>query len=492
MSVRDVMQVLRKQLWVIALSTLVGIGLAAFASITATPVYTSVARVYFSLPSGNSGADLSQGSSYTQSQMLSYAALATQPIVLDAVLKDLGLGLTARELSQRVSAQANTDTVVLQLTARDDDPAMAAKIANSVSTNLVSTVVDLAPRDSDGKSTIDATIVAVAMEPNYPSSPNTRRNLLAGLVAGLGIGVFLALARTVLDTRVRSSADIEGLDLPVLGEIANRALRPADLTMVSDGRSPTAEAYRRIRTNLNFLSVDHKPLVVTITSSVAGEGKSTTSMNLALALAETHERVLLIEADLRRPTMSRYLDVDTAPGLTNILVGDATFDSVVQTPNSDGLFVLTSGDIPPNPSVLLGSEAMGVLLRELRHRFDVILLDAPPVLPVTDAAVLTPQTSGALIVVNCKGVHRQQVAASVEALHQVDGRVLGVVLQRVSKGSNEPGYHYVLERSSFRERISWWRRGSRIPASHGKRGKNAQSAALPPEDGRDERRSVDA
>jgi capsular exopolysaccharide synthesis family protein len=427
--------VLRRHWFAVVLLTLLGALASGALSFTATPSYTSTASVYFSLPSGTSGSDLSQGSNYTQSQMLSFAALATQPIVLNPVVDELHLGVTAKQLSNRIQAQASNDTVVIDLSASDTSPTRAADIANSVADHLSKTVVSLSPKTESGRATIDATIVATALPPSFASSPKTRRNILAGTLSGLILGVLIAVGRERLDTRVRSSDEVRALtDVAVLGEVsAARSSLTHRHVMQRQPHSLEAEAYRRIATNLDYLAVDGAPLTIVVTSAVSAEGKSSTCINVGSALAETHKRVLLIDADLRRPSLADYMDLEGGAGLSSVLIGRAQFADVVQ-PWGDGLMdVVASGTVPPNPTELLGSSAMFSLLQEVREKYDVVLIDCAPLLPVTDAAVLARIATGTLLVAGCRQLHQHQLLDALDALSAVDARVLGIVVNQVKQ-----------------------------------------------------------
>src|SRR5690606_36194033 len=197
--------------------------------------------------------------------------------------------------------------------------------------------------------------------------------------------------RHVLDTRVRSERDVELItDTAVIGGIVfdpKAATRP--LIVQDDPRSPRAESFRTLRTNLQFLEVGQEGRTFVVTSSVQGEGKSTTTANLAIALADSGARVLLVDTDLRRPKIASYMGLEGSVGLTDLIIGRATPADVIQPWGRGRLSVLPAGTIPPNPSELLGSAAMGRLIESLRKDFDVILFDAPPLLPVTDAAILS-------------------------------------------------------------------------------------------------------
>ncbi|MBD3782268.1 MAG: CpsD/CapB family tyrosine-protein kinase, partial [Micrococcales bacterium] len=198
-----------------------------------------------------------------------------------------------------------------------------------------------------------------------------------------------------------------------------------------DPRSPRAEAFRSLRTNLRFVDAANHPRTIVVTSSIAGEGKSTLTANLALTMAQAGSRVCLVEADLRRPKVLDYMGLEGAVGLTDALIDRADVFDVIQPYGGTNLWVLGAGRIPPNPSELLGSSAMRTLLQNLSSRFDYVVVDAPPTLPVTDAVVLSKLTDGAIVVLGSGLVDRDQVAQTLDSLGSVDGRVLGVVLNRV-------------------------------------------------------------
>ncbi len=213
-----------------------------------------------------------------------------------------------------------------------------------------------------------------------------------------------------------------------------------------DPGAPASEAFRVLRTNLQFMGLDKPLKSVIVTSATPGEGKSTTIANLAVAFAQTGARVCLVDADLRRPTVAKNFGVQNWAGLTTALIGQAELDSCLQETAVSGLTVLTSGPIPPNPAELVGSRRMADLLRTLEERFDIVLVDTAPVLAVTDAALLSRSVDGVLLVVRSGQVDYHQVNRAKEALEQVKARVLGVVLGAV-KPEGRDGYYYYYYRS---------------------------------------------
>jgi len=197
---------------------------------------------------------------------------------------------------------------------------------------------------------------------------------------------------------------------------------------VMDSRSPMVESFRTLRTNLKFADVDHPPRQVVVTSAVAHEGKSTTAQNLAIALAQSGMRVCLVEADLRRPKVTENLGIEGAVGLTNVVAGEHNLQDVLVPWNRGLVTVLPAGTTPSDPASLLGSHNAQMLLQDLRQSFDFVVIDAPPLLPVSDAAVLAGETDGALLVVRHGHTKRDQVEAAIETLKAVNARLVGSVL----------------------------------------------------------------
>ena len=264
------------------------------------------------------------------------------------------------------------------------------------------------------------------------------------MILGLLLGLALAVVRHRLDTRIASSEDISAVtDAPVLGNICYDADSAWDDPIKAlTSHSPWAEAFRVLRTNMQYVDVDTDKLVFTVTSSMPGEGKSTVAVNLAIALALAKQRVVLVECDLRRPQLAKRLGLDASTGTTAVLIGKVELKDALQRHEPTGLEVLVCGHLPPNPSELLQSIAMEKLLTDLRHDYDVVILDAPPLLPVTDAALLAAEVDGALMVVRHGETTTDQLRHSLERLGTVDAKPLGVVINRAPTKKSGYGYGY--------------------------------------------------
>ena len=443
MELRDYLRILRRR-WLSILLVTIAAGAAAFAfSLAQTPIYASNARLFIST-SETDDAALLQGGQFSAQRVKSYADLVTSRELADRVIADLGLDVEPQEITAKVSAEVVVDTVNLSLTVTDTDPHEAQRIAQSYADSLRDLVRELETPPGGREAPIKATIVDNASLSEDPVSPNTPRNIGLGIVLGLLAGFGLAVLREMLDTRVRSSEDLESLvDAPTLGAIAfDPSASKTPLVTDISSHAPRAEAFRVLRTNLQFVDVDNPHKIFVITSALPEEGKTTTSTNLAISLAQAGVRTLLIEGDLRRPKAAERLGLDGAIGVTSVLVGTVAVEDAIQTHDPTGLRVLASGPIPPNPAELLQSNAMADLLGKLRNDYDVVIIDAPPLLPVTDAALIAAKSDGAILAVRHGKVTRDQVRHAVERLAHVDADLVGTVLSMAPTRGRQSRYGY--------------------------------------------------
>lgn len=448
MELQEYVNVARKRWRTIALVTLLVIGVAAVSTAVATRVYEARTQFFVSTTGASDSGSLLQGSTFAQQRVKSYAQLLTTARILDPVVE--ATGVDPEGLESRVVATTRLDTVLIDVAVRDTDPDTARAIAAAIAEVFPATVADLESPAGLEASTVKVTLVKPPVVPTSPVSPQPVRTIGVALLLGLLAGMASALVREVLDRTVKSLEDLKAMtDRPVLGVITFDPESPKRPLIVEvDPRSPRAEAFRALRTNFTFVDAADHPTTILVTSSVAGEGKSTVTMNLALAMAQTGASVCLIEADLRRPRVLEYMGLDGSVGLTDVLIGQAEVMDLVQQYGDTDLWILGSGAIPPNPSELLGSAAMRTVLDDLVARFDQVIIDAPPVLPVTDSVVLSTVVDGAIVVAGSGLVERDQLSHTVGALESVNGRVLGLVLNRAVEGTGgqytKYSYQYAL------------------------------------------------
>jgi succinoglycan biosynthesis transport protein ExoP len=445
MELHDYLETLRKRWVSVALVTALAVCAAIAANVLMTPTYEARSQVFVSVrTAGGSTSDLAQGSSFTQKQVKSYTDLVTSPRVLIPVIEHLDLATTPDELAKSITSASPVDTVLIDILVTDEDPHVASDVANATASSLAQQVTELEKPSDEDTSPVEINTVRSATPPITPSSPNTTRNVALGLLLGLAAGFGLALLREVLDTKVRTEADVSQVtDTSVIATIGYDEGAPDEpLIVQTSPQSHRSESFRRLRTNLQFLDIADRPQSIVVTSSLPGEGKSTTTVNLAITLADAGSRVILVDADLRRPSVAEYMGLEGEVGLTTVLIGRASVEDVVQPWGNGNLHVLPSGQIPPNPSELLGSRSMANLLDQLTREYDVVLIDTPPLLPVTDAAILAKLTGGALVVVGSERLHRQQLEEAMGALETVGARVLGVVLNRLVRKTGDAYAYY--------------------------------------------------
>jgi capsular exopolysaccharide synthesis family protein len=448
MDLRDYVRLLRRRWRLVVLIVLLGVASATAATLSQGRVYTSKAQFFVSAQDRATGGDISSaytGGLFTQQRVKSYVSLVSSLRVAGLVQNELGSSMPPEKLAKKLSASAPLDQVLINVSVSDGDPATAQQIANALGKVFPSVVDDLERPANGSPSPVKVSLVQPADLPHTPTSPKPKLNLALGLLVGLAVGVGGAVLRETLDTTVKGPEQAQDLvGAPVLGAInfdPEASKRP--LVVVSSPNSVRSEAFRQLRTNLQFVDIDHPLQSVVITSSIPGEGKSTTTCNLAITLAQAGLRVILIEGDLRRPRIADYLGLEGAVGLTSVLLGRVSIDDALQPWGDFSLSVLASGPLPPNPSELLGSSGMQDLLKALEDRADIVLIDAPPLLPVTDAAVLGALTSGVVMLIRSNATRREQVARATETVNQVGANLLGSVLNMVStKGPDAYGYGY--------------------------------------------------
>lgn len=435
MELTDFLGILRRRWVSVVVITLICVAASSAITLTMTTKYTATTQVVFAVEGGESVTDLAQGSTFAEKQMTTYAQVATSPLVLEPVIRRLNLGTTSSDLARTTDANVITNTVILQISATDPGRERSAATANAVGEELSRVAVRLSPEGGGGTRSVKATTLSAAVPPSVPSAPNILRNLLLGLAVGLFLGAGVALLRHTLDTKVRSEADVRGLtDVSILGVIAFDEGVPAHPVILRDDpRGAPAEAIRRLRTNMQFVGAASQSRSIVVSSSIPAEGKTTTVINLAVSMADAGSRVLLIDADLRRPSIAKYLGLEGGVGLTTVLIGRADVRDVVQPYSNTSLDILPAGQVPPNPSELLGSAAMKALLTEVSDVYDLVLIDSPPVLPVTDAAVIGRQVSGAVIVAGVDRIHRPQLRETLASLNIAGCPVLGVVINKIAR-----------------------------------------------------------
>jgi non-specific protein-tyrosine kinase len=413
-------------------AVIVAIGLTALTPKT----YTASVQIFLSANS-NSQALANQDNLYVQTLVQTYASIVDNPDVLHAVQRDLSLPLSDSALRGKISATAPTGKSIVDLHVSDGSAARAAAIANSAAKAFVTTVQDFA-------SSVRLFVTDPATAPKSPASPKPVLNITLGVLLGLLVGAALAVALDILDNRVKNADDLSKVaDAPTMGVIVEDPKTQRHPIATRAGtRNIRAENFRQLRANLQFANVDQHPRVIAVTSSIPGEGKTTVAINLASTLAEAGFSVCLVDADLRRPTIAKALGLLSPVGLTSVLIHQIELTEALQNAGSS-FYVLTSGPTPPNPSEVLASSYVRDVIRSLLDKVDYVVCDTAPLLPVADGSEVAALADGTLLVARYGLTTDTHVKRAVHTLHQVDARVLGVVLNRVPPRKNsEYGYTY--------------------------------------------------
>ena len=445
MTLQQFLMVLRGRWITVCVTVVISLlGTVAY-TLTQTPLYQASTRLYVSTTAGSSIADLYSGNRLSQDRVLSYTQLVTGETLAQRTIDRLDLNMTAAALTANVTAKSKLNTVLIDVGVLDTSPVRARDIANAMSDEFVLMVRELETPTRGAQPEARVVVEQRASIPSAPVVPKKVRNVALGIALGAMLGVGLALLRDQLDNTIKSAEALEELTgAGVIGFTPfDKKLALAHALSFDTDNGGTAESFRKIRTNLQFLAVDDPPRLIVIASSSPSEGKSTTSINIALALAEADHNVVLVDGDLRRPRLAKYLDLVGSVGFSAVISGGASLDDVLQKTKFPQLTVLTAGTIPPNPSELLGSLAAKKMFGDLRAKFDYVIVDSSPLLAVTDGAILAAQADGAIIAVRAGKTKREQLAHAIGMLRDVDAKVLGAVLTMLpTRGSGSYNYSY--------------------------------------------------
>lgn len=445
MNLQEFAKVIRSRWVTIAATTLIVLLGAIAITFMTTPLYQASTRLFVSTTAGASASDLYQGNRLSQDRVLSYTELLKGETLAQRTIDKLNLDMTADELRQKVGASAKLDTVLIKVTVLDPSPVRARDIANALSDEFVVMVRELETPGPGARPDARVVVEQRASVPNEPVAPKKARNIGIGLALGLALGVGLAVLRDLMDNTVKSRESIETITGVGLAGTIPLAKERRDQPAIAFDKetSAIAEAFRKLRTNLQFLNVDNPPRVIVVISSAPGEGKSTTAINIALALAEADNNVVLVDGDMRRPSLDKYLDLVGSVGFSTVLSGGASLSEVLQATKFSNLTVLTAGPTPPNPSELLGSQAARKVLQDLRSQFDYVIVDSAPLLAVTDGAILATSADGALMMAKFGQTKREQLAHAVGNLRDVGATLLGAVVTMTPvRGTGSYSYNY--------------------------------------------------
>jgi non-specific protein-tyrosine kinase len=444
---RWVFRVIRRWLWLIVGCTLL-LATGAFVIISRMPpVYSASVTL---LIHADPGAGTSEYTAILASELLAstYTQMLRGRPVLEAVIALLELEETPDALAKRVKVKWIEDTQLIRLSVEHTDPARAALIAKAIAEVFIAQIQELSRRGLALRT--DVVVIETAQIPEKPVGRRTLYTALAALVgAMLTVGVAFLLEH--LDDTIKTPDDVsQTLGLDTLGAIGRLAKGEEELVMAAQPFSRVAETFRVLCTNIRFSSVARPLRTLLVTSPSLAEGKSITVANLAVAMAQAGLSVVAVDADLRHPQLHQLFGLDLGEGSTgerlwwgltgSLLEGRA--DGRLHPAQVEGLRVLPSGELPPNPAEMVGSQHMQKLLHELAQQVDVVLIDSPPVLPVADATALAQAVDGVLLVLEAGHTRREAARHAVESLRQVGANLVGVVLNAVPTYNGSYYYSY--------------------------------------------------
>ena len=413
--------ILRRRCIPLVICVLVGLAGGLYEGHHGPKVYQATSRAIVNTPASPILQEALAGAQLTNSLTATYATLASSQVVAQRVVDDLGLAESAGQVRGSVHAAVVPNTFIIAITASDTDAAKAAQVANAAAKALGEIVADLR---SGSKEDVNVKPLDQAGVPGSPSSPRSGVDLAVGLALGLLAGILLMAAMEALDRRVRSTRQADSLlNAPLLGIVPNRK---SNAIVALDEQDLAGEPYRAIATSLRFMNGGPSARAVVISSPEEGEGKSTLTANLAVALASAGLQVIAVDADLRRGRLSQLFGMDSKVGLSSVIAGDTSVADALQQwhPN---LRVLATGPLPPNPSGLLGSQGAADTVAALGELADIVLIDGAPLLPLTDAVVLSTQTDGVVLAVRHERTTRPSLVSAKRQIELVTVPLLGYV-----------------------------------------------------------------
>lgn len=443
MTLLDAVRVMRRFWAMLASSILLGLAVAGAYAATQPRLYTASSEAYVQVEgAGRSVSEVSVGNNVASTKAAAYAPLTRSGMVADRVIDDLGLDASPSEVAGSISYSTEPESPRIVVFATSTSPQRAKDVADAV-VGATAEVASIVESGGSGAAAVVRLIpVTNAVLPTTPVSPDVPRLLALGLGAGALLGYLLIMARLRLDTRLRRPDDVT--DLTGQGLIGTIP-RSRDLRQRLHSHSllsgAVGEALRHLRTNLVFADPDHAPRSVVVTSPQPGEGKSTVSALLARSLALRGEKVVLVDGDLRRPMVGTLFDISTGVGVTQVLSGSVPLREALVETDTPNLYVLAAGRIPHNPSEVVGSDRMRQLLEHLA-KDHVVVVDAPPALPVTDALILAQRVDGLLVITQMGRTRKEQLSRTLDLAAGVNARVLGVVLNGIPQGRAAGVYGY--------------------------------------------------
>ncbi|MCX7714894.1 MAG: polysaccharide biosynthesis tyrosine autokinase [Clostridia bacterium] len=451
MELNDYIHIIAKKWYIVLVVTILSVALSAVYSVFfAVPTYKATVPVIIGSIQQKvdpaTGTNLQTYSDLMMYQKLveTYCQFVKTRIVVEDAIKNSGIKVDYDKAIKMISAAAKEDTEFMEISVVSPNKYEAALFANSLAESLKSITFKI-------KNIDNVQLVDEAAVPEYPMNKSLVTYLFVSFIFGIGLSIGIILLTHMLDNTVKDADAVQkSLGVSAIGSIPfephlNKE-KNNDMYNIQDDivtyhkpTSLTSESYKTLRTNLQFSLIDKKMCAISITSCMPGEGKSTVISNLAVTLAQSGKKVILVDCDLRKPSIHKKFELPNNSGLTNILLGEKELSSLIQKTPVDNLYILTSGTIPPNPSEILSSQKYLDLINSLKMQYDFVFIDAPPVLVVTDAQIIAGNIDGVLLVAQYGAAEKAALLKAKESLDIVDAKCLGVVINQIPK--KEIGYY---------------------------------------------------
>ena len=444
MELRNFLIAIRKYWYVIVACSVAGLLVGGFRYVGAESTYQGTVTFFVSTSGEGNVAAAAQADQFAQRRVNSYAALLTSDRLTLRMSEELDGEISSRQIGRMIEATGAIDTVLLTASVTSSSESEVTEVTDLVASEFPGIVNEI---EGQGVGTTTVSLEVVS-GPTVREVPPSKVNTFGmPVLLGAAVGLVGAVVLRLRDSTIADAEEVESLGLgPVLASIPeSRSSSATPLVLDDDTGSAKAEAFRQLRTNLRFLDAQ-KPLgLLLVTSGGEQEGKTLTAANLGLLLTAAGSRVLILEADMRRPALSTLFGLEQHAGLSDVLSARAEYKDVKQTWGRDELSILSSGPPPPNPSELLSSPKMRSLLKQLKADYDAVVIDSPPVLPVSDAIVLSREVDGVLVVARTGRTKRADVQRASKSLEMVGARVLGTVLTFVPSKKSQTYETYTMD-----------------------------------------------
>lgn len=413
------------------------IGVLVYDKVVKKPIYQAQTTVVIAKSDSSDGASTSLNEiNASQKLVTTYGEIAKSELVLNRVIENLGLHVSAKELGKQLTIKPVDDTSILSITAKDESARLAATIANEIADVFASEVVEIYKIEN-------VTQLSVAVVPEQPANNTlTKDLLLAVVIAVIAVGGF-AFLKFYLDDTIKHSDDVEKIiGLPVTGTILRSDVKSkkarGELIVERSPKAVVSENIKSLRTNLQFTAVDKDLKTILVTSTNASEGKSFISSNLAISFAQAEKKVLLVDCDLRKGRLHRVFDIPNTSGLSNLLAGDLrSLGRYIRTTKIKNLDMITCGTYPPNPSELLASKKNKRLVKMMCDHYDMVIFDGAPVGGLADSVILSSLVDETLIVVREGGTNRSDLLAAKDALEKVGAKTAGLVFNMINRKASK-------------------------------------------------------